>query len=288
MNPAPSPAFYEPPLAAKPQLREKPHQGLPSKNPTWNQGPNVCNFTVTLGLRATVVENGVGETYSARYYNPATGRFLSRDPEGDDAADGDFVDPEGDDLTNPSGLHKYLYANGDPANYVDPDGQYAAEYPLLTGDIATHPVVIGALVATGAAIECAYMWLSTDFVANALNGILDQDEGTVTTVAPCMAMLQYKGHRTGNNPEKHSRGEGRRGKDYGGEKGDARRGYPKFPPGDDKGKNKWKGSWPPPPWAEPKSPPYPSRPWWPKEPPKPEPVPEPQPQPDPEPQPESE
>ena len=81
MNPAPSPAFYEPPLAAKPQLREKPHQGLPSKNPTWNQGPNVCNFTVTLGLRATVVENGVGETYSARYYNPVTGRFLSRDPE---------------------------------------------------------------------------------------------------------------------------------------------------------------------------------------------------------------
>jgi len=81
MQPAPSPVFYEPPLAAKPQLREKPHQGLPSKNPTWNQGPNVCNFTVTLGLRATVVENGVGETYSARYYNPVTGRFLSRDPE---------------------------------------------------------------------------------------------------------------------------------------------------------------------------------------------------------------
>ena len=110
MNPAPSPAFYEPPLAAKPQLREKPHQGLPSKNPTWNQGPNVCNFTVTLGLRATVVENGVRETYSARYYNPNTGRFMSRDPEDGKAAD-------------PKSLHKYLYAGGDPVNGWDPTGR---------------------------------------------------------------------------------------------------------------------------------------------------------------------
>jgi RHS repeat-associated protein len=39
----------------------------------------------------------------ARYYNPATGRFLFRDPE-----DGD--------PTTPASLHKYLYANGDPVN----------------------------------------------------------------------------------------------------------------------------------------------------------------------------
>jgi len=57
-----------------------------------------------------VVENGVGETYSARYYNPATGRFLSRDPE-----DGDS--------NNPASLHKYLYANGDPVNGWDPTGR---------------------------------------------------------------------------------------------------------------------------------------------------------------------
>ena len=89
MESAPIQALYEPPLAAKPQLREKPHQGLPSKNPAWHQGPSVCNFTVTLGLRATVVENGVGQTYSARYYNPNTGRFMSRDPE-----DGKRWDPK--------------------------------------------------------------------------------------------------------------------------------------------------------------------------------------------------
>jgi len=46
----------------------------------------------------------------ARYYNPLTGRFLSRDPE-----DGKPIDPKT--------LHKYLYASGDPLNRVDPSGR---------------------------------------------------------------------------------------------------------------------------------------------------------------------
>jgi RHS repeat-associated protein len=46
----------------------------------------------------------------ARYYNPATGRFLSRDPEA-----GKPIDPKT--------LHKYLYANGDPINGIDPMGR---------------------------------------------------------------------------------------------------------------------------------------------------------------------
>jgi RHS repeat-associated protein len=46
----------------------------------------------------------------ARYYNPQTGRFLSRDPE-----DGNPTDP--------ASLHKYLYANGDPVNGWDPMGR---------------------------------------------------------------------------------------------------------------------------------------------------------------------
>jgi RHS repeat-associated protein len=48
----------------------------------------------------------------ARYYNPQTGRFLSRDPE-----DG-YID-------EPATLHKYLYAGGDPVNLIDPRGQGA-------------------------------------------------------------------------------------------------------------------------------------------------------------------
>jgi RHS repeat-associated protein len=55
----------------------------------------------------------------ARYYNPSTGRFLSRDPE-------DGVP------TDPATLHKYDYAGGDPVNAKDPTGREAmAEYRPL-------------------------------------------------------------------------------------------------------------------------------------------------------------
>jgi RHS repeat-associated protein len=104
------PVLSQPPLAAMPQLSEKPHQGFATKKTAWNPGPNVCNFTVTLGLQVAVVENGVRKTYSARYYNPATGRFMSRDPENGKAKD-------------PKTLHKYLYASGDPVNRIDPSGR---------------------------------------------------------------------------------------------------------------------------------------------------------------------
>jgi len=50
----------------------------------------------------------------ARYYNPATGRFLSRDP----------IDHG---LKNSNDLHKYLYANGDPINASDPSGRATLE-----------------------------------------------------------------------------------------------------------------------------------------------------------------
>jgi RHS repeat-associated protein len=57
----------------------------------------------------------------ARYYNPATGRFMSRDPE-----DGTVFDPKR--------LHKYLYVGGDPINWLDPRGLAdIGEYSELQG-----------------------------------------------------------------------------------------------------------------------------------------------------------
>jgi RHS repeat-associated protein len=53
----------------------------------------------------------------ARYYNPATGRFMSRDPK-----DGNAIDPQS--------LHKYLYAGGDPVNRIDPLGSEDYEFEL--------------------------------------------------------------------------------------------------------------------------------------------------------------
>ncbi len=46
----------------------------------------------------------------ARYYNPLTGRFMSRDP-------------ENGEIKVPATLHKYLYAGGDPVNATDPTGK---------------------------------------------------------------------------------------------------------------------------------------------------------------------
>jgi RHS repeat-associated protein len=94
----------------------------------------------------------------ARYYNPATGRFLSRDPE-----DGDIADP--------ASLHKYLYTGDDPVNMLDPTGRGdAPEFALLeesvlpelrevTWKIMTSPTT--AKVVKGAAIAC---WVSNVFV----------------------------------------------------------------------------------------------------------------------------
>ncbi len=74
----------------------------------------------------------------ARYYNPATGRFMSRDPL--DAqprnADGTPIDQRR--------LHKYLYAGADPVNLEDPRGEGfiqglkrgAIEYALILGLIS--------------------------------------------------------------------------------------------------------------------------------------------------------
>jgi len=71
----------------------------------------------------------------ARYYNPATGRFLSRDPEDSDIAD-------------PQTLHKYLYASGDPVNAMDPTGRESAfEQGLIIGKIIGRVVVQVAFVA---------------------------------------------------------------------------------------------------------------------------------------------
>jgi RHS repeat-associated protein len=75
----------------------------------------------------------------ARYYNPATGRFLSRDP----------AEAK---LTDPATLHRYLYAGGDPINRVDPMGEEAFLESKLLKKIITvtyYSVVLPAVVICG-------------------------------------------------------------------------------------------------------------------------------------------
>jgi RHS repeat-associated protein len=85
-----------------------------------------------------VVENGVRETYSARYYNPSTGRFLSRDP-----LDGDPTDPQS--------LHKYLYAGGDPVNRIDPSGRADSIETIFTITVIATPTEVALSALAGQA-----------------------------------------------------------------------------------------------------------------------------------------
>ena len=84
--------------------------------------------------RAEQYDSDLGLYYlRARYYNPLTGRFMSRDPN------------EGDP-TDPKTLHKYLYVGGNPASAIDPSGRDEEEYEVLTFKTAYKTVLYAARV----------------------------------------------------------------------------------------------------------------------------------------------
>jgi len=126
MQLASSAAFPEPLLAAMPQLREKPHLGVPSKNPALHQVHEVCNSTTALGLQAALhlerirsrytgkerdTESG-NDYFGARYYASSMGRFMSPDPSGLLAQR-----PE-----DPQSWNLYAYARNNPLIFIDPNG----------------------------------------------------------------------------------------------------------------------------------------------------------------------
>ena len=191
----------------------------------------------------------------ARYYNPTTGSFLSRDPgpgdsndDDDDAAD--FADPDGNDLAIPATLHKYLYAGGDSANWIDPTGQSYIEQTLPTREITLavmattvlvairNVAVQGQLPALGVAVACS---LQTDAskVTAALGWALAGGGGEIINVGDCQWTFfasHSKGKR-GSTKGVHEAGQGRK---------KASRGpgtHPKYPPR--KRPKGWKGPWTP-------------------------------------------
>jgi RHS repeat-associated protein len=107
----------------------------------------------------------------ARYMNPLTGRFLSRDP-----GDGD--------VTEPATLHKYLYANGDPVNGADPTGWDDAETIQLYTRVSVSAPVIEGLEAAKAAISCALIWQGTKTFSEVVAGPF----GTVEQFSPCIVI----------------------------------------------------------------------------------------------------
>jgi RHS repeat-associated protein len=175
----------------------------------------------------------------ARYYNPLTGRFLSRDPgPGDDDSDeSDFTDPDGNDLTDPATLHKYLYTGGDPVNWVDPTGQSVAVDTSLLGAFALtvayagvvlHPmqpmhVNSGSLQALGINVACSLFGDASMLEAD-LGWAMDGGGGTIIQAGPCAYSYSPHKGKTPSKKPKHQKGQGRN---------KAARGpqtHPKYPP----------------------------------------------------------
>ena len=110
----------------------------------------------------------------ARYYNPATGRFLSRDP------NAGYID-------QPATLHKYLYANGDPVDGLDPTGRGdvgEVAYLDLARATSTVPIVVG----FGQDLAYAYCTISTTFAAYAYFSHTEFIFPKAPTVAFCLAV----------------------------------------------------------------------------------------------------
>jgi RHS repeat-associated protein len=78
----------------------------------------------------------------ARYMNPLTGRFVSRDP-------------EVGRIRDPRTLHKYLYAGGDPVNAMDPTGRDLFESAIITGGSALSATEAGLALVGGTAVGVA-------------------------------------------------------------------------------------------------------------------------------------
>ena len=217
MQLASSHAFPEPLLAAMPQLREKPHLGLSSKNPALHQVHEVCNSTTALGFRAALhlerirsrytgkerdTESG-NDYFSARYYASSMGRFMSPDPMG-----GHYENPQTLNkyayvinnpltMTDPTGLDIWLKGCGDNSatcqnNYAgttDKDGAFSRTH--LTGD-QTGDATLGA---HGISVT-----VGSGDSAKTYAGVWDTNkgEGGTVTVAGAGALSGYKADVTGN------------------------------------------------------------------------------------------
>jgi RHS repeat-associated protein len=78
----------------------------------------------------------------ARWYNPVTGRFMTRDP-----YSGSIYDP--------ASLHRYNYGRANPANYIDPSGRASIAEAMLT-DAMIFTGEAAAVTALGYTVRCAY------------------------------------------------------------------------------------------------------------------------------------
>ena len=135
-------------------------------------GPTPNNYL----YRGEQYDSDLGLYYlRARYYNPATGRFMSRDLLGGKT----FA---------PKSLHKYLYASGDPVNRIDPRGRIdVVEYVgRLIMDLKPAMQFINTM---GCVVGIGISAMSSELNKNAAIGILATAYGCVRLAPTGLATL---------------------------------------------------------------------------------------------------
>ena len=102
----------------------------------------------------------------ARYYNPLTGSFVSRDP-------------NAGNIAVPASLHRYLYADGDPVDLFDPTGRDAeTETGLTFALLDTRPLpaiteLVGGAWTSTAATAISYYTTAMDYATSATAAVSD-------------------------------------------------------------------------------------------------------------------
>ena len=99
--------------------------------------------------------------FKHRFYDPATGRFLTEDP----------VEGKAD---NPPSLQRYLYAYGNPTIYIDPDGRW----PSLNDLIDVGTAAVESLVKTQRQVDKA---VAKGIVNTAVNVLDFASLGSIST-----------------------------------------------------------------------------------------------------------
>jgi RHS repeat-associated protein len=151
----------------------------------------------------------------ARYFNPLTGRFLTRDP-------------WAGVVTNPVTLHRYLFASGDPVGHSDPSGRATmpmpmpqtspriggSEYVMLALAFALNPAVHQAMYNVGQTIKCWWVDIA-DELRGAANAALLAVGGGGGAPDGGSGLLPYRPSKcrfTGEGINPGTGGEGPKGK----------------------------------------------------------------------------